>query len=46
MAVCLLPDGRWLVAEDQAIKIFDADGDEIESTPDEVAALMAICGMR
>ena len=46
MAVCLLPDGRRLVAEDQAIKLFDADGDEIESTPDEVAALMAICGVR
>jgi hypothetical protein len=46
MAVCLLPDGRRLVAEDKAIKIFDADGDEIESTPDEVAALMAICGVR
>jgi len=46
MVVCLLPDGRRLVAEDQATKILDADGDEIESTPEEVAALMAICGIR
>jgi putative hemolysin len=46
MVVCVLPDGRRLVAEGQATKVFDADGDEIESTPEDVAALMAICGMR
>jgi hypothetical protein len=45
-SICLLPDGRRLVIENHATKIFDASGEEVDSTPEEVAALLAICGTK